>query len=196
MKKIFTALLMSLAVTAMQAQTVDFHKGDYKTVGVYDSWEESPFRTGKLKGEAVVKDSTVVLRRSRFGSNLFGVLIELREPFRLTKEERYVHVWVKRPVDDSRLMLVTLGKRSNRPSQSKEVEQTWSISMNKPSKDQWMDVVFSIKGFSYADKTRAGVDIYSLVVCPDVTDRSTLPEDFECTIGSIVVNDDPMPRRK
>ena len=194
MKKITVAAFLFAAVAA-QAQTVDFRKGDCKAVGVYDSWEESPFMTGELSGEVYVEDSTAVLTRSRFGSNMFGVRIDLRDPFRLTKKERYVHVWVKRPVDDSRLMLVTLGKRSDRPSQPDTVEQSWSISMNRPLKDEWTDVIFAVKGFSYADKSRPGIDIHSLVVCPDVTDRSTMAEDFKCHIGGIVINDDPMPRR-
>ena len=101
---IFIAL--AWIVLATNAQTITFDINDYKSIGVYDTWEESPFRTGKLEGNAKVianhlnqtdpvlgkaPDSTAFiagLQRSHYGSNTFGLRIDLNEPFRLTKKAR------------------------------------------------------------------------------------------------------------
>ena len=41
---------------AAMAQTITFDTQDaeYKSIGVYDTWEESPFRTGKMTGRTAV----------------------------------------------------------------------------------------------------------------------------------------------
>ncbi len=198
---------ISLAVPAA-AQTVTFDTDDYKAVSVYDSWAESPLRTGRLAGNVQVIDNylagedaasnatpkIVGMQRSRYAGNLQGIRVDLKETFRLTKEERYVHVLVYRPVEDSRVMLITLGKRSERAGQESDVEQTWSLSRGKVGADGWYDAVFAIKGFSSGNEAEDGIDIYSLVVCPDVADRSSLAEDFACYIDQIEVNDSPKPR--
>ncbi len=190
------------------AQTVTFDTDDYKAVSVYDSWVESPLRTGKLAGNVQVIDNflagenaaidatpkIVGLQRSRYAGNLQGIRVDLKETFRLTKEERYVHVLVCRPVEDSRVMLITLGKRSERAGQESDVEQTWSLARGKVGADGWYDAVFAIKGFSSGNEAEVGIDIYSLVVCPDVADRSSLTEDFACYIDQIEINDSPKPR--
>ena len=91
---IITAACLPLA---LRAQTIDFETTDgYTAIGVYDTWEASPFRTGKLEGNAAVipnpfreaspqatapaNPTTKVLavQRSRFGSNTFGVRIDLK----------------------------------------------------------------------------------------------------------------------
>ena len=51
MKKwIFLLLFFPLMATAQR-------------VGVYDSWEQSPFRLGKMQGEATVSDSVITFVR-------------------------------------------------------------------------------------------------------------------------------------
>lgn len=191
---------MSMATATVKAQTITFESNDYKKVSIYDSWADSPFMTGELKGNAQVidncypdeeKNSTskiVGFQRSRYGSNLMGVRVDLNETFRLTKDTRYVHVLIHRPKNDGRAMLITLGKRSDRAGQSEDVEQTWSLTSTNAGINGWYDAVFAIKGFSYEDTSKDGIDIYSLVVCPDVTDRSSLDEDFACYIDEIIVN--------
>ncbi len=99
--------LMMLAI-ASHAQTndvsVSFETNDYKNIGVYDTWEHSPFRsqqgaTPQLAGnvnvvdnidtayDEVLKtkpDSTLKVlgfQRSRFGSNTFGARIDLNKTF-------------------------------------------------------------------------------------------------------------------
>ena len=52
MKKLLIALcLLPLAV---MGQEIKFDTQDYKSVGVYDRWEHSPFRTGELAGNCAV----------------------------------------------------------------------------------------------------------------------------------------------
>lgn len=207
----FAALLANMTVSHAKAQTISFDTDDYKAVGVYDSWEQSPFRTGRLDANAAVIDNHLNqvndilgyapnatkkiagVQMSHYAGNLFGLRVDLKEPFRLTKKERYVHVMINRPVDEGRCMLITLGKRSERAGQSQEVEQTWSLSSTSVGKDGWYDAVFAIKGFSYEEKEKNGIDIYSLVVCPDITDRSTR-DDYICYIDEIVIDDKPAAR--
>ncbi len=199
-------------VNCIQAQTITFDTDDYKSVGVYDSWEQSPLRDGRItpavsvlanhltqpgtfSGTAPNETPNIVgFQRSRYGSNLCGLRVDLKETFRLTKQPRYVHVMINRPVTDSRVMLVTLGKRSERTDQRTDVEQTWSLNTITPTENEWFDAVFEIKGFSYSETDKNGIDIYSLVICPDVTDRSGMSEDFVCYIDQIEINDRPTPR--
>jgi hypothetical protein len=100
---------------AMSQISVTFESQDYKSIGVYDIWEASPFRTGTLKGNYSVidnhlkdveeqlgfapnaSDKILAVQRSRFGSNTFGVRIDLKETFELTPAVKYVHVKLYRP---------------------------------------------------------------------------------------------------
>ena len=144
---------------------------------MYDNWEQSPFRSGQLRGNAAVvpnhltqadellgfapneSANILALQRSRFGSNTFGVRIDLKEPFRLTKKLRYLHVmtYVADKPAASRMMVIGLGKRveSEWSWQTGEDEQFWALSSAdiEPA-PQWQDVVFSFKGFSYAASER------------------------------------------
>ena len=114
MKKniILSAALMFFGLTAQAQTTISFDSEDYKAIGVYDAWEESPFRaeTPTISYEAAVVDNpdtkedevmgvapnntgkVVKLCRSRYGSNTFGVRIDLKEPIRMTKQLQYIHI--------------------------------------------------------------------------------------------------------
>ena len=120
MKKniLFSAALMFFSLASSAQTTITFDSEDYKSIAVYDKWEKSPFRTGALSGNAGVTENpdvevdevigmapnstgkVLALQRSRFGSNTFGVRINLKE----------------KPAD-SRLMVIGLGKR---------VEDSWN----------------------------------------------------------------------
>lgn len=194
------ALAFPLAVAA---QTIDFESQDYKRIGVYDTWEESPFRTGRLQGNVAVVDNhldavddmlgsavnpsgkILAVQRSRFGGNTFGARIDLNETFELTTTEKYVHVLIHKP-RTGRVMLVGLGKRRERAAQSEETEQFWVVSSNTVQAGKWCDAVFPIKG---AD----GIDIYSLVVVPDCESPHALAEDFVAYVDHIEVNGSPTP---
>ena len=183
------------------AQTVTFEKADYKALGIYDTWEESPFRKGLLKGNYAIVDNfltdeeeilgmapntsrkILAVQRSRFGSNTFGVRIDLNEPFELTPQTKYLHVMVNRPYH-GRVMVVGLGKRRDRAGQSPETEQFWAMSTTAIAANKWQDVVLPIKG-------NGGIDIFSLVVVPDCESPHNETEDRICYIDNIEVNDVP-----
>ena len=199
---IITAACLPLA---LRAQTIDFETTDgYTAIGVYDTWEASPFRTGKLEGNAAVipnpfreaspqatapaNPTTKVLavQRSRFGSNTFGARIDLAHPFELTPEVQYVHVYLHKPVE-GRVMLIGLGKRADRPGQDPYAEQFWQFSATPIPPGEWCDAVFPVKG-------AGGILINSLVLVPHCESPHNLREDFAAYIGTIDINNDPTPR--
>lgn len=205
--KYFALAALALPINLMaQTTKVDFEDAaGYKSVGVYDTWEESPFRTGELKGNAAVIDNflpttndngdvvndskkIVGVQRSRFGSNTFGVRVDLNTPFDLTPEYVYVHVKMYKPLE-GRVMLVGLGKRPDRAGQSNDVEQVWVYSSNSTVANQWFDAVFPIKACN-------GVQIHSLVVVPDVNSPQEMTSDYAAYIDDIEVNNSAKPRIK
>lgn len=205
--KYFALAALALPINLMSQTTkVDFEDATgYKSVGVYDTWEESPFRTGELKGNAAVIDNflpttndngdvvndskkIVGVQRSRFGSNTFGVRVDLNTPFDLTPEYVYVHVKMYKPLE-GRVMLVGLGKRPDRAGQSNDVEQVWVYSSNSTVANQWFDAVFPIKACN-------GVQIHSLVIVPDVNSPQEMTSDYAAYIDDIEVNNSAEPRIK
>lgn len=205
--KYFALAALALPMNLMaQTTKVDFEDAaGYKSVGVYDTWEESPFRTGELKGNAAVIDNflpttndngdvvndskkIVGVQRSRFGSNTFGVRVDLKTPFDLTPEYVYVHVKMYKPLE-GRVMLVGLGKRPDRAGQSNDVEQVWVYSSNSTVANQWFDAVFPIKACN-------GVQIHSLVIVPDVNSPQEMTSDYAAYIDDIEVNNSAKPRIK
>ncbi len=194
------------AFIPVQAQVnIDFEsETGYKSLGVYDVWEESPFRTNALTGnwavtsnpdtsvneiiEVAPNPSEKVLgaQRSRFGSNRFGVRIDLEKSFALTPELQYVHVMLHKP-KSGRVMLVGLGSRTERKGQNPYCEQFWVVSNTGIEPGMWSDAVFPIKGVD-------GIDIRSLVLVPDLESPHNLTEDFLFYIDDIVVNNSPNPR--
>ena len=218
MKKniLFSAALMFLSLTTSAQTTITFDSEDYKSISVYDKWENSPFRTGVLSGNAAVTanpDVTVdevmgvapnatgnvlALQRSRFGSNTFGVRIDLKEPIRMTKQLQYIHVmtYLKDKPADSRFMVIGLGKRIEESWnwQTGEEEQFWATTnANVAPKEGWQDVVVSFKGFSYSKEENAnsGIDIYSLVLVPDVRSPHADAADWVAYFDEIVIDNNP-----
>lgn len=187
-------MALPLSVTA---QTIDFESHDgYRSLGVYDTWEQSPFRTGELKGNAQIVDNflndgntsskILGIQRSRFGSNTFGVRIDLVKPFAISPDTVYVHVKMHKPAV-GKVMLVGLGKRTERAGQSSETEQFWVYSENDVVPGKWNDAVFAVRG-------NKGVEIYSLVVVPDCQSPHDLKNDFAAYIDDIEINADKSPR--
>ena len=201
MKNIFALAAMALPLFASAQTEITFETQDYKSIGVYDTWEASPFRTGVLKGNYAVIDNhltyvddqlsiapnasskILAVQRSRFGSNTFGVRVDLNETFELTPTVKYLHVKVYRPYG-GRVMVVGLGKRTERKDQSPEAEQFWAMSTRAVAANKWQDVVLPIKG-------NGGIEIYSLVVVPDCESPHNYTEDAICYIDDIKVNNDP-----
>lgn len=193
-------IIFPMTIAAQQDKTLcDFENADsYASVGVYDTWEQSPFRTGKLKGNCQVvsnflnqedgqlgfapNESSKILgvQRSRYGSNTFGALVELKEPFALTKKTQYVHVMMYSPKDGN-VMLIGLGNRDDRPWQSKKTEQFWSTPSSKVQAGKWVDVVFPISGAN-------GITIHNLLVVLDRNSPHNLMEDFAVYVDNIVLS--------
>lgn len=172
---------------------------DFKSLTVYDVWEQSPFRTGaltltpQLTPNPLVdtrnsSENVVGAQRSRFGSNRFGLRVDLpdSEFFELTPEVKYVHVKLLRPIE-GRVMLVGLGSRDDVADQNPFTEQFWVLSTSDVVPDQWADAVFPIKG-------AGGITVRSLVVVPHCESPHRLTEDFLFYVDDIEVNDDPEPR--
>ena len=218
-KFILSATLLAMSMAANAQTTITFDSDDFAKIGVYDQWSESPFRTGALAGNAGVADNpdtsvdevlgeapnssakVVAMQRSRFGSNAFGVRIDLKEPIRVTKQLQYIHVmaYLKDKPADSRMMVIGLGKRLEQSWswQNGEDEQFWAWT-NVPvkAKEGWQDVVFSFKGFSYSKQENAnsGIDIYSLVIIPDLRSPHADASDWVAYFDEIVVDNNPEKR--
>ncbi len=220
MKKniILSAALMFFGLTAQAQTKISFDSEDYKAISVYDAWEGSPFRAENpvidfdaavvenpdTKVDAVMgvapnsTENVVKLRRSRHGSNTFGVRIDLKEPIRMTKQLQYIHImtYLKDKPADSRMMVIGLGKRLEESWnwQTGEDEQFWAVTSTKVSpKEGWQDVVVSFKGFSYSKEENAnsGIDIYSLVIVPDVRSPHADAADWYAYFDEIVVDNNP-----
>ncbi len=194
---------MPLAAAA-QTITFDAAEPEYKAIGVYDTWEESPFRKGTLTGRTAIVTNhlnqvddllgeaanatgkMLAVQRSRFGSNTFGVRIDLKEPIALTPSIKYVHALMHKPIA-GRTLLVGLGKRNDRPEQSQEVEQFWELSSADITADKWQDAVYAIKG-------AGNISIYSLVFVVDCESPHELTEDFIAYIDEIEINNNPVQR--
>lgn len=221
MKKniLLSAALMFFGLTASAQTKITFDSNDYKSIGVYEQWEDSPFRTGVLQGNAAVADNpdknvdevlevapnstskVVALQRSRHGGNTFGVRIDLKEPIRVTKEYQYIHVmaYLKDKPADSRMMVIGLGKRVEEKWnwQTEDVEQFWALTTsNVKAKEGWQDIVVKFKGFSYskAENANSGIDIYSLVIVPDVRSPHADKSDWVAYFDEIVVDNSPEKR--
>lgn len=202
------SLLLLLLPSVVAAQHITFEGTDeYQGIGVYDTWEQSPFRIGLLDGSHYVGlvenpdaeiDETIgaapnpsatvlAVQRSRFGSNTFGARIDLNEPLCLGTSKKYVHVLVCKPmVEEASVMLIGLGKRRDWEGQKPETEQFWvPIPLATPGK--WNDLVFPIT-------TNEDVEIYSFVVVPDLASPHLRTTDFVAYIDDIEVSDNPRPR--
>lgn len=209
-KNILATCGLLFCTSLLHAQTteevrIDFENQNYKALGVYDTWHKSPFRSQNkqaaalegnvqvvsnidknydeiLKATPNASDNVLGFQRSRFGSNTFGARIDLKQPFALTKETKYVHVMIHKP-KAGRTMLIGLGKRTDRAGQSAETEQFWELSTREVEPNKWVDAVFPVKG-------AGGIEIHSLVVVVDCEDTNGLKDDFLAYIDNIVVNNE------
>lgn len=197
------ALTMPLATSA-QSTVIDFETTETQgaSLGVFDTWEDSPFRKGKLEGNVkvinnpykVVDDITndgnisekvLAFQRSRFGSNTFGVRVGLPTPIKLTPKVQYVHVKMYTP-KTGHIMLFALGSRDDRPEQSKDVVQVEANCISSVKAEKWCDAVFAIS-------SAPGVSIHSLLIAPDVQSTHDLDEDYAVYIDDIEINSSSMP---
>ena len=209
-KNILATCGLLFCTSLLHAQTteevrIDFENQNYKALGVYDTWLKSPFRSQNkqaavlegnvqvvsnidknydeiLKATPNASNNVLGFQRSRFGSNTFGARIDLKQPFALTKETKYVHVMIHKP-KAGRTMLIGLGKRTDRKGQSVDTEQFWELSTREVEPNKWVDAVFPVKG-------AGGIEIHSLVVVVDCEDTNGMKDDFLAYIDNIVVNNE------
>ncbi len=198
----FAALTMPL--TASAQSVIDFETDATKgaSVSVFDTWENSPFRTNKLNGNIKVidnpfkvvdeitgngnkSDKVLAFQRSRFGSSTFGARVELSEPLALTPKTQYVHVKIYTPKAD-KIMLFALGKRADRADQSKDVVQVEANCISSVKANKWCDAVFAIS-------SAPGVNIHSFLIIPDLQSTHDLDQDFAVYVDDIEVNNTSMP---
>ena len=199
-KKLTTALAAAALTLTAGAQTVIGFESDttYAAIGVYDSWAGSPFRTGELTGnvkvitnelnqaDAVTGDvanpsgKILAFQRSRFAGNQFGARIDLKEPIALSPTTQYVHALIYKTGREGRVMLIGLGKRTDRPGQQ-ETEQFKVLTRTSVKNDRWCDAVFGISGAE-------GINLHALVIVPDCESTHDLSEDAVVYIDSVEVS--------
>ena len=193
-------LFFPIAAVAQQDKTLcDFETTEsYKSVRAYDTCPTSPFNLSKLTGNVQVVEndlnaedselgfapngSNYILgvQRSRYGSNTFGALVELKEPLTLKRETQYVHVKFY-STQDAPVMLIGLGNRDDRPWQPATTEQFWSVPTSKVHAGAWQDVVFPIMGAN-------GISIKSLLVVVDRQSPHNQMSDFAVFIDDITLS--------
>lgn len=193
-------LFFPIAAVAQQDKTLcDFETTEsYKSVRAYDTCPTSPFNLSNLKGNVKVVEndlnaedpelgfapngSNYILgvQRSRYGSNTFGALVELKEPLALKRETQYVHVKFY-STQDAPVMLIGLGNRDDRPWQPETTEQFWSVPTSKVHAGAWQDVVFPIMGAN-------GISIKSLLVVVDRQSPHNQMSDFAVFIDDITLS--------
>ncbi|MDD7721000.1 MAG: glycoside hydrolase family 16 protein, partial [Prevotella sp.] len=193
-------LFFPIAAMAQQDKTLcDFETPEsYVSVRAYDTCPTSPFNLNKLTGNVQVVDNDLNavddalgyapnesakilgVQRSRYGSNTFGALVELKEPLALKRETQYVHVKFY-STQDAPVMLIGLGNREDRPWQPATTEQFWSVPTSKVVAGAWQDVVFPIMG---AD----GINIKSLLVVVDRQSPHNQMSDFAVFIDDIILS--------
>lgn len=188
MLRIISIFIFCAFALIANARTLADFKSDtgYCGLGVYDTWSDSPFMTGELKGNYAVTEGTLAAQRSRFGSNTFGVRIDLDSSFPVSPDTQYIHVMMYKP-KSGRTMIVGLGSRRERLGQDPYTEQFWELSDNEILPGRWSDAVFPVRCAS-------GIDIRSLVLVPDCESPHDLLEDFIFYIDDIVISDSPTPR--
>ena len=65
LRNILAFALLAMPLLASAQTVITFEGQDYKSIGVYDTWEASPFRTGVLKGNYSVIDPSCFADSSR-----------------------------------------------------------------------------------------------------------------------------------
>lgn len=203
----FASSMMGMAQTSGSTtqNVIDFEteNSGYTALGVYDLWEDSPFRTNKLEGivqrvanpfketdalagETNTSDYVLGFQRSRYASNAFGVRVTLSTPIALSQTPQYVHVKIHKP-KTGRVMLFALGKRSSDTSKEPTIVQVEASSITTVKTGKWYDAVFSLTG---AD----GAMVYSLVIAPEVEPTHYATEDYIAYVDDIEINSSAIAR--
>lgn len=196
------ALTMPLAAGAQSIIDFETTETQGASHSVFDTWEASPFRTNKLKGNVEIvnnpykvvdeitqagntSEKVLAFQRSRYGSNTFGVRVGLNTPIQLTPQTQYVHVKMYTP-KTGHIMLFALGRRNDRPDQTEDIVQVEANCISTVKANKWCDAVFAIS-------SAPGVSIHSLLIAPDVQSTHNLDDDFAVYVDDIEVNNSSTP---
>lgn len=196
------ALTMPLAAGAQSIIDFETTETQGASHSVFDTWEDSPFRTNKLKGNVKIvnnpykvvdeitqagntSEKVLAFQRSRYGSNTFGVRVGLKTPIQLTPQTQYVHVKMYTP-KTGHIMLFALGRRNDRPDQTEDIVQVEANCISTVKANKWCDAVFAIS-------SAPGVSIHSLLIAPDVQSTHNLDDDFAVYVDDIEVNNSSTP---
>lgn len=196
------ALTMPLAAGAQSIIDFETTETQGASHSVFDTWEDSPFRTNKLKGNVEIvnnpykvvdeitqagntSEKVLAFQRSRYGSNTFGVRVGLKTPIQLTPQTQYVHVKMYTP-KTGHIMLFALGRRNDRPDQTEDIVQVEANCISTVKANKWCDAVFAIS-------SAPGVSIHSLLIAPDVQSTHNLDDDFAVYVDDIEVNNSSTP---
>lgn len=196
------ALTMPLAAGAQSIIDFETTETQGASHSVFDTWEDSPFRTNKLKGNVEIvnnpykvvdeitqagntSEKVLAFQRSRYGSNTFGVRVGLNTPIQLTPQTQYVHVKMYTP-KTGHIMLFALGRRNDRPDQTEDIVQVEANCISTVKANKWCDAVFAIS-------SAPGVSIHSLLIAPDVQSTHNLDDDFAVYVDDIEVNNSSTP---
>lgn len=196
------ALTMPLAAGAQSIIDFETTETQGASHSVFDTWEDSPFRTNKLKGNVEIvnnpykvvdeitqagntSEKVLAFQRSRYGSNTFGVRVGLKTPIQLTPQTQYVHVKMYTP-KTGHIMLFALGRRNDRPDQTEDIVQVEANCISTVKANKWCDAVFAIS-------SAPGVSIHSLLIAPDVQSTHDLDDDFAVYVDDIEVNNSSTP---
>lgn len=196
------ALTMPLAAGAQSIIDFETTETQGASHSVFDTWEASPFRTNKLKGNVKIvnnpykvvdeitqagntSEKVLAFQRSRYGSNTFGVRVGLNTPIQLTPQTQYVHVKMYTP-KTGHIMLFALGRRNDRPDQTEDIVQVEANCISTVKANKWCDAVFAIS-------SAPGVSIHSLLIAPDVQSTHNLDDDFAVYVDDIEVNNSSTP---
>ena len=72
LKNIFALAALAFPMFASAQTEITFETQDYKSIGVYDTWEASPFRTGVLKGNYQVIDNHLTYVDDQLSAAVLG----------------------------------------------------------------------------------------------------------------------------
>lgn len=196
--------VLTMPLAAGAQSIIDFETTETQGAShsVFDTWEDSPFRTNKLKGNVEIvnnpykvvdeitqagntSEKVLAFQRSRYGSNTFGVRVGLKTPIQLTPQTQYVHVKMYTP-KTGHIMLFALGRRNDRPDQTEDIVQVEANCISTVKANKWCDAVFAIS-------SAPGVSIHSLLIAPDVQSTHDLDDDFAVYVDDIEVNNSSTP---
>lgn len=191
--KVIAALLfLGLTVQNIKGQNVlsSFENGMTSGTKFVDTWEASPFNTGRCSNtpEVIVNPyaddmnpSEKVLHyiRPYYAGDRNGIEIKLEQSFIITPTTQYIHVFIHKPVS-SRILLQGIDKNNN-------VCQFNALSTSESRASAWSDAVFAVKGNNY--------EIDRLVIYPDCeTAVNRLNSDIDIYIDDIIISSSDEPR--